>query len=71
VGRVKKDIEREGHHFHDRRWEVDDIWESTSAKSLNYECEGHRPLSVIPGDDTEVRRWSTHKQGESRRGEGK
>jgi hypothetical protein len=27
-------------------------------------------LSVIPGDNTEVRRWSTYEQGESRRGEG-
>jgi hypothetical protein len=53
------------------RQEVDDIQESTSAKSSDYECEGHRPLSVIPGDGTEVRRWSTYEQGESRRGEGK
>jgi hypothetical protein len=36
--------------------EVDDVQESTSAKSLDYECEGRRPLSVIPGDGTEVRR---------------
>jgi hypothetical protein len=36
--------------------EVDDIRESVSAKSLDYECKGHRPLSVIPGDGTEVRR---------------
>jgi hypothetical protein len=53
------------------RWEVDDIQKLTSAKSLDYECEGRQSLSVIPGDNTEVRRWSTHKQGESRRGEGK
>jgi hypothetical protein len=53
------------------RREVDDIWESTSAKSLGYECEGRRSLSVIPGDNTEVRIWSTYKQGESRRREGK
>jgi hypothetical protein len=45
--------------------------ESTSGKSSDYECEGHRPLSVIPGDGTEVRRWSTYEQGESRREEGK
>jgi hypothetical protein len=50
------------------RWEVNDIWESTSAKSLEYECEGRRPLSVIPGDGTEVRGWSTYEQGESVRG---
>jgi hypothetical protein len=37
-------------------WEVDDIRESTSAKSSDYECEGHRPLNVIPRDNTEVRR---------------
>jgi hypothetical protein len=36
--------------------EVDDVRESTSAKSSDYECEGHWPLSVIPGDGTEVRR---------------
>jgi hypothetical protein len=36
--------------------EVDDVQESTSAKSSDYECKGHRPLSVIPGDGTEVRR---------------
>jgi hypothetical protein len=53
------------------RREVNDIWESTSAKLSDYECEGHRPLSVIPGDGTEVRGWSTYEQGESRRGEGK
>jgi hypothetical protein len=53
------------------RREVNDIQESTSAKLLDYECEGHRPLSVIPGDNTEVRRWNTYEQGESRRGEGK
>jgi hypothetical protein len=28
------------------RWEVDDIRESTSAKSLDYECEGRRTMSV-------------------------
>jgi hypothetical protein len=38
---------------------------------LDYEYEGRRPLSVIPGDGTGVRRWSTYEQGESRRGEGK
>jgi hypothetical protein len=53
------------------RREVDDIQESTSAKSSDYECEGHRPLSVIPGDNIEVRRWSTYEQGESRGREGK
>jgi hypothetical protein len=53
------------------RQEVDDIWESTSVKSSDYECEGRRPLSVIPRDNTEVRRWSTYEQGESRRREGK
>jgi hypothetical protein len=53
------------------RQEVDDIWESTSAKSSDYECEGYWSLSVISGDNTEVRRWSTYEQGESRRGEGK
>jgi hypothetical protein len=37
------------------RWEVDDIRESTSAKLLDYECEGCQPLNVIPGDNTEVR----------------
>jgi hypothetical protein len=36
--------------------EVDDIRELTSAKLSDYECEGHRPVSVIPGDNTEVRR---------------
>jgi hypothetical protein len=36
--------------------EVDDIWESTSAKLLDYECKGRQPLSVIPRDGTEVRR---------------
>jgi hypothetical protein len=51
--------------------EVDDIWESASAKSSDYECEGRRSLSVIPGDNTEVRRWNTYEQGESRRREGK
>jgi hypothetical protein len=54
-----------------RSREVDDIWESDSAKSSDYECKGCRSLSVIPGDNTEVRRWSTYEQGESRRGEGK
>jgi hypothetical protein len=34
--------------------EVDDIQESTSAKSLDYECEGRRPLSVVLGDGTKV-----------------
>jgi hypothetical protein len=34
---------------------------STSGKSS--------ALGVIHGDGTEVRRWSTYKQGESRRGE--
>jgi hypothetical protein len=53
------------------RWEVDDIWESTSAKSSDYECKGCRPLSVIPGDNTEVRECSIHEQGESRGREGK
>jgi hypothetical protein len=53
------------------RQEVNDIWESTSAKLSDYECKGHRSLSVIPGDNTEVRRWSTYKQEESSRGEGK
>jgi hypothetical protein len=53
------------------RQEVNDIWELTFAKSSDYECEGHRSLSVIPGDNTEVRRWSIYRQGESRRGEGK
>jgi hypothetical protein len=38
------------------RQEVDDIRESTSASSSDYECEGHWSLSVIPGDNTEVRR---------------
>jgi hypothetical protein len=51
--------------------EVNDIWESTSAKSSDYECKGHQPLSVIPGDGTKVKRWSTYEQGGSRRGEGK
>jgi hypothetical protein len=50
------------------RWEVDDIQELTSAKLSDYECEGHQPLSVIPGDGTEVRGWSTYKQGKSRGG---
>jgi hypothetical protein len=37
--------------------EVDDVRELTSAKSSSdYECKGPRPLSVIPGDGTEVRR---------------
>jgi hypothetical protein len=54
-----------------RRQEVNDIQESTSAKSSDYECEGCWPLSVIPGDNTKVRRWSTYEQGESRRREGK
>jgi hypothetical protein len=53
------------------RLEVNDIWELTSAKLSDYECEGHQSLSVIPGDNIEVRRWSTYKQGESRIGEGK
>jgi hypothetical protein len=53
------------------RREVDNIQESTSAKSSDYECEGHWSLSVIPGDGTEVRRWSTYEQGESRRREGR
>jgi hypothetical protein len=53
------------------RWEVNDVQESTSAKSLDYECEGCWPLSVIPGDGTKVKRWSTYEQGGSRRGEGK
>jgi hypothetical protein len=51
--------------------EVNDIWELASAKSSDYECKGRQSLSVIPGDNTEVRRWSTYEQGESRRGEGK
>jgi hypothetical protein len=51
--------------------EVDDIWESASAKSSDYECEGRRSLNVIPGDSTKVSRWSTYEHGESRRGEGK
>jgi hypothetical protein len=45
--------------------------ESTSAKSSDYEYKGRWSLNVIPGDNTEVRRWSTYEQGESRRGEGK
>jgi hypothetical protein len=53
------------------RWEVDNIRESTSAKLSGYECEGRWSLSVIPGDNTEVRRWSTYEHGESRRREGK
>jgi hypothetical protein len=36
--------------------EVDDIQESASARSSDYECESRWPFSVIPGDDTEVRR---------------
>jgi hypothetical protein len=28
-------------------------------------------LGIILGDGTEVRRWSTYEQGESRRGEGR
>jgi hypothetical protein len=54
-----------------RTREVNDIWESASAKSSDYECEGRWSLSLIPGDHTEVRRWSTYEQGENRRGEGK
>jgi hypothetical protein len=34
--------------------EVNDIQELTSAKSLDYECEGHWPLSVVLGDGTKV-----------------
>jgi hypothetical protein len=34
--------------------EVDNIWESTSAKSSDYECEGRQPLSVVLGDGTKV-----------------
>jgi hypothetical protein len=44
-------------------WWVD-VWEvirSSVWKSL--------ALGVIYGDGTEVRRWSTYEQGESRRGE--
>jgi hypothetical protein len=52
-------------------WEVNDVWESTSAKLSDYECGGCQPLSVIPGDGTEVRRWSAYEQGKSRRREGK
>jgi hypothetical protein len=36
------------------RQEVDNIWESASAKSLDYECEGRRLLSVVLGDATKV-----------------
>jgi hypothetical protein len=36
------------------RQEVDDIWESASAKSSDYECKGRQPLSVVLGDGTKV-----------------
>jgi hypothetical protein len=41
-------------------WEVvgPSVWKSSA-------------LGVISGDGTEVRRWSTYEQGESRRGEGR
>jgi hypothetical protein len=39
-----------------RSREVDDVQESTSAKLSDYKCKGRQPLSVIPGDGTEVRR---------------
>jgi hypothetical protein len=35
-------------------WEVNDIQESTSEKSSDYECEGRWPLSVVLGDGTKV-----------------
>jgi hypothetical protein len=35
-------------------WDVNDIQESASAKSSDYECKGHQPLSVVLGDGTKV-----------------
>jgi hypothetical protein len=41
------------------RWEVNDIRKSASAKLSDYECEGHRPLSVVLSRCGE----STYQQG--------
>jgi hypothetical protein len=43
--------------------------ESTSGKLSDCQAWKSSALGVIPGDGTEVRRWSTYEQGESRRGE--
>jgi hypothetical protein len=48
------------------RWEVNDIRESASAKSSDYECEGHWPLSVWFLEMVPRCGGSTYKQGESR-----
>jgi hypothetical protein len=32
--------------------------ESTSGKSLDFECQSHWPLSVVPGDGAEV--WGVY-----------